>query len=39
VTVSPHSQSGDVINALDVRSGIVTPLTKKGTYGAFDAQP
>jgi hypothetical protein len=39
LTVSPHSSSGDFINALDVGSGIVTQLTKKGTYGALDAQP
>jgi Tol biopolymer transport system component len=39
LTVSPHSSSGDFIEALDVATGRVTPLTKKGTYGAFDAQP
>jgi hypothetical protein len=39
LTVSPHASSGDFINALDVASGRVTPLTKKGAYGALDARP
>jgi hypothetical protein len=40
VGTSPHKASGDFIDSVEVASGYVTHLTKKGTWGnASDARP
>ena len=40
VGMSPHKASGDFIDSVDVATGIVTHLTKKGSWGnTTDARP
>ena len=38
IFISPHLASGDYVSSLD-SAGLVTRLTKKGSYGTTDAQP
>ena len=39
VSITPHVAAGDYVNSLDPGTGVITHLTKKGSYGATDAQP
>lgn len=37
--ISPHLASGDFVSSLDPATGLITRLTKKGSYGTADARP
>ena len=39
VYITPHVAAGDYVNSLDLGTGVITHLTKKGSYGATEAQP
>lgn len=37
--ISPHLAAGDYVSSLDPATGLITRLTKKGSYGTTDARP